>query len=631
MAVALAVAVSWPSWAHSGTVRVVPERPDARPASVEPPPAAGVAALARFAEARAPDLLSSLLGKAPPPAGLNQHFGIVGPDKTAIGDDTADQPSVWLNQADAARYRRIFALQDDGQWDKADAEIRWLQDRRLIGQVQRQRFLHPTGYHTSYDELRGWLKHYGDQAGAGRLYALAQRRQPAGAPPPPKPAVVERLSGELEVHALWRGVSSAHGRVPRGRTAVGRRPDLAASEPSDDDTFDHYRQLIADARYGDGDAESSDELAKIGGTGSRHASAHWQAGLAAWRQGAAQRAAQHFTAIAADPTASPWRLSAAGYWAGRAFDRMGRSTEARRWFARAARFPRTFYGLIASRRLGSDPGFVWQVPALTLRHIAALAAHPAGRRAIALLQVGQNDLADQELQRLHPHGDLVLTETLVAIADGAGLPGLALQLGNAVRPPSGGTYDALLYPLPHWAPGDGFQVDRALLFAMMRQESRFDPQSISSAGATGVMQLMPETAAVVADGQAFENRRERAQLLDPEVNLSLAQRYLVQLLGTDQIGSNLFHLAAAYNAGPARLMRWVRDQRGTDDPLLFIESIPYAETRGHVQKVLANFWIYRMRLGQGTVSLDAVAHGSWPVYTTLEGVNMQVADGAGQD
>jgi soluble lytic murein transglycosylase-like protein len=171
--------------------------------------------------------------------------------------------------------------------------------------------------------------------------------------------------------------------------------------------------------------------------------------------------------------------------------------------------------------------------------------------------------------------------------------------------------------VPRWTPKGGFTVDRALLFAMMRQESQFVAQVRSRAGALGVMQLMPATARSMA-ARAGLPAPDRGTLGDPELSLTLAQQYINHLLATDRIGNNLLLVTAAYNAGPGPIAKWMASDELRNDPLLFLESIPFRETRGYTERVLANYWIYRMRLGQPTPDLDALAAGNWPTYTALD-------------
>jgi soluble lytic murein transglycosylase-like protein len=125
------------------------------------------------------------------------------------------------------------------------------------------------------------------------------------------------------------------------------------------------------------------------------------------------------------------------------------------------------------------------------------------------------------------------------------------------------------------------------------------------------MQIMPETASfmtrISADGV-------RGRLRDPGYNLDLGQRYVTYLATLEQIDGNLLRLLASYNAGPGSLARWAPAVRDAGDPLLFIESIPIAETRAYVARVLAYTWTYAARLRLPTPALDELAAGAWPRY-----------------
>ncbi len=464
--------------------------------------------------------------------------------------------------------------------------------------------------------------------------AAGDENAPGDAPAESADAVAEKDKEKITVAPRSRTTN----RPRDDRNAVARVQDLLrAGKPgaalallSQDDIgrkldsvqYDRSRARIAAALYYSGEITQALSLASASAarSGDVVTDAHWIAGLAAWRLKQHDRAARHFDAMAAARPRSPWMAAAADYWAARAHARKGRAEEARVHLAAAARFPHTFYGLLAHRTLGGIGNLHWQTPELTGRHLKALADKPGGIRAIALLQAGQRDLAELELRRIHPRGDALAEQALVALAERAGLPALALQVGNAVTGPDGAPYTAALYPVPHWKPRDGFAVDRALLFAVMRQESRFDPKLVSSAGASGLMQIMPATAQHVQERNADigEADTNRSGLFDPATNMELGQRYLAELLNSPDIGSNLFLLTAAYNAGPGTLARWRRDMAEVADPLLFIESLPYAETRDYVEKVVANFWIYRLRLGQEIGSLDAVAAGEWPLYMAVD-------------
>ena len=157
-----------------------------------------------------------------------------------------------------------------------------------------------------------------------------------------------------------------------------------------------------------------------------------------------------------------------------------------------------------------------------------------------------------------------------------------------------------------------------MLHAFIRQESKFNVGVESHTGAVGLMQIMPATATYVAGGRDYSGPGGRMALSDPRTNLMIGQKYIGQLLNHRAVDNNLFALTIAYNAGPGNLSRWQRERQDITDPLLFIETIPYAETRAFVERVMSNYWIYSLQMGQPTPSLDAVAEGRWPIYTAMD-------------
>jgi soluble lytic murein transglycosylase-like protein len=240
-------------------------------------------------------------------------------------------------------------------------------------------------------------------------------------------------------------------------------------------------------------------------------------------------------------------------------------------------------------------------------------AYPEVRRALALVQIGQRRLAEHEFASLDARRDPGRALAVLGLASRVGLPATEIRLAYGLADGWDARYYASLYPVPLYRPRDGFQIDRALLFAFMRQESAFNPFAKSSAGATGLMQLMPATAAYITRDKSLADKKD-TRLSDPEFNLSLGQRYMAHLMAEPYIADNLMFLAAAYNAGPGNLKKWLAGPYGSEDPLLFLETMPSSETRHFVQQVMANFWLYRARLNQDAPSLRDIAQGRYPSY-----------------
>ncbi len=550
-----------------------------------------------------------------------------------------------LSGIDAARYQRIFALQKDGKWQAADAEIAALHNRILIGHVLFQRYMHPTAYRSKYHELAGWLARYSDHPEAGRIYRLALRRRPPGAKAPRRPVgpslslgpwSARNEGGESAAGRPARGLSKRERsvirevtrRVRRGKPtqALARLGRAHKAKPLSAAAYDAARVRVAAGYFYAGKEEKAFELASRSADRSRLTveSADWIAGLAAWRLRHIDVAGRHFEALGRSEVASPWNIAAGAYWAARSYLVGRRPEKVNPLLVIAAGHPRTFYGLLAARLLGKETGFRWRAPPLSQVDADLLLKMPAIKRVIALVRVARHDLADRELKGIFLSGREALGAALVGLANRLDIPATQLRLARSYADGGGRAFDAALFPMPPWEPEGGYQVDRALIFAFMRQESGFVVKAKSEAGAHGLMQLMPNTASYVANDRSLKGRGKH-KLLAPEFNIALGQRYLAHLLAERRVRGNLFHLAIAYNSGPSKLKRWLAKLPHGNDPLLFIESIPSRETRFFVERVLANFWIYRERLRQDTPSLDAVATGHWPIYLALDKKTFKVA------
>lgn len=431
--------------------------------------------------------------------------------------------------------------------------------------------------------------------------------------------------------ALWGKFRTALGKQPT--TQVARTVDtkeVAATLTVTD--HDRMRGTLAYALFVEGnDAEAIEWAEKaVARSGDRMSMALWAGGLAHWRQGRYDEARDWFARLARSSDSSPWLTAGGAFWASRAALRTGRPEEVSYWLNEAAKETRTFYGLTARRALGLPLSFAWEGDFLSAADSEALGRTPAGRRALALAQLGRVDNAEEELRRLYAVVDERTKDAIVRMADISGMASFALGLATYRSRTDEGSVsvtDAARYPVPLWEPEDGWRLDRALLYAFMRQESAFNPEARSVAGAQGLMQMMPATARLVAswDGNANGWLTGSKTVMVPEVNISLGQKYLETLLAQPEVDGNLFFAAAAYNAGPGNLAKWQKRVQYNDDPLLFIEAIPSRETRLYIERVVANLWIYSDRLGQPAPSLDHVAGGAWPRYVPGEQGSARVA------
>jgi soluble lytic murein transglycosylase len=286
-------------------------------------------------------------------------------------------------------------------------------------------------------------------------------------------------------------------------------------------------------------------------------------------------------------------------------------------YLRSAASGRDFYGLLARAVLGQPIAGGDAQIALENGAFELLMRYPGARRAIALVQIGLVVEPEREIRKLAARAAPELMATLVALAKSLDLPAAQMRLAQSLGRSDGRYGLTALFPVPTWRPASGYTLDRALVFAFMRAESGFDPRAESHAGARGLMQLMPATAQYIA-ARAELARPEGNALFEPETSIVFGQAYLEHLLQHAAIGDNLIYLAAAYNAGPGRVLRWQEVLAGNDDPLLFLESIPLREPRVYVKNLLSNLWTYRARFGQAQSSLEALARSRWPTYEALD-------------
>jgi hypothetical protein len=506
------------------------------------------------------------------------------PDETAMAIPRIEPPAgangVGLPQplapSEAAKVRRIFALHRRNQIPAAIAETARLSDTSLLGHILADRYLSQPA-RASAPALSDWLGRYADLPDACAIYSLLLKRLPAGAKPPPAPACAALASASDPMVA-----ETVTGAAKAARDAFLRGHDSAA-----------YRLGRAAFSRSDG----------------RDGQAAYVAGLAAWRGGAFVAARTLFEAASLADDAGPGLRAGAAFWAARAHVREAGGPgdqKWRPWMLRAAAEPQTLHGMLARRMLGMRLQASLLNPVLSQADVDAIGGTPQGRRAFALLQVGQNDRAEAELRQLWHIAQTPppLSRALLLVAAAAGLNDLATDMS--------GTADAatVTLPIPALHPNGGFWLDPALVYAVAHVESNFDSRVTSGAGANGLMQLMPKAVSMIWRHQ--ELPEIAAMLRDPGQNLRMGQQYLMYLSHKDLAGDDLLHVLASYNSGPGAVLHW--GNLSADDPMMFIETIPCDETRRFVQHTLMNMWLYAARFHTPAPSLDALASGEWPRF-----------------
>lgn len=313
----------------------------------------------------------------------------------------------------------------------------------------------------------------------------------------------------------------------------------------------------------------------------------------------ARTALGHFTKLE-ESARFPVTRARGAYWAGRAAEAAGDRKAAQGWYEKAAQIPVTFYGQLAADKLDASTRPAWpKTPTVT----------PAERRAFEQSELTRVARLMHELGEDEKVKPFILRQ--IAVAKTPSQHALAAEFGLAIDRPdlavsaakrSSQAAGVMLteYGWPTTEKVNGDQPERALIHATIRQESAFETQAVSRAGARGMMQLMPATAKAVAKSLGMPHTDSRL-LNDPGYNIQIGRTYLGRLI--DEFGGSYVLALAAYNAGPGRARAWMRDNGDPRKPHVdvvdWIELISFEETRNYVQRVIENLQVYRRVLGDG--------------------------------
>ena len=527
-----------------------------------------------------------------------------------------------LSPSDVRLYREIFADEEAGRFVAAKDRLAEVQDRSLVGYVEAAHLLSSKARRVPVKQLTAWLAEHDDLPVAARVRELAEeknaklrRRHRVAIESLPvihhrgggyeDTDIPDVLASDAGRAAQTQIQASVHAGQPQEAEATLNALIASGAAPGSD--IAHLSHRVAASYMAEGQDDGAVRVASAVTGYDRAAQPllDWDEGLANYRLGHYQESAEHFETLAQVGSVPNYTRSAAAFWAARAHMAAGDPLRVVTLLTAATREQPTFYGLLAEKILGQQSQATFSEPVLDAQSFEAMMQIPAAHRAVALWQVGQTEDLAGEMDRALTAIDLREGEAYAALARKLDLPNLELRACETAA--SRGVLLTGLFPVPRYAPTSGYHVDPSLVLAFTRAESHFRPNAVSNVGARGLMQLMPETAREM-DRAASEKRLD-----DPSYNLDLGQRYLSGLLS--QMNGNLVELAAAYNAGPGAVTRWM-GTRGAmmQDPLLFIESMPAAQTREYVKRVLTYYWMYARRTGEQAPTLDETAVGKWPKY-----------------
>ncbi len=340
--------------------------------------------------------------------------------------------------------------------------------------------------------------------------------------------------------------------------------------------------------------------------GADAADAEFYAGwLALTRMHDPKLADEHFARLLAVGT-SPITLSRAYYWRGRAAEAGGDMLNAQLFYGEGAQYQTAFYGQLAAAKAGITTISLGSDPVITAADHARFEDREPIRAARMIEEAGaKKTFARFVLALARTLPNAAEAAELVDLTRGYGQQFLSMKVGP-VAAHRGYILPIHGYPLrtPPTVPG---APEAAFVLGITRQESGFDPDVRSGAGAEGMMQLMPSTAAILARKLGYSYGA--ARLDDADYNMTLGSSYLGQLV--DRFDGSYVMAAAAYNAGPGRPSAWAAecgDPRSPSvDPVDFIECIPFSETHDYVMRVLEATQVYRARLAGGTARLTLAA------------------------
>lgn len=551
----------------------------------------------------------------------------------------ADLPQI-LSDVDASLYEQIFMLQDKEKINTAINVQNQVADKLLMNEVLYQRYISDS-YRTKGREIVEWMERYYDMPGATRMEKLAKIKQ-ATVRKAKVPSIMtgsesietaqsETWTAKKYTGATEKKINEFKRAIRSGSTKVAREilETRSFKKKLTESDYGRLAGRLAYIYYTNGEME----LAKKWGFVASDANSEyglWAMGLLYFKEEKYAEAQKYFSRILDLPQINNARKTEAAFWAGRAADFNGDRNTARKYWQVAAAYPMAFYGALSATMLGQKPEYEFFEQEVTDEDIEELSALKYGKKALALLQVGRKDRAEEYLKYLitSKASDRTL-HAINAVATAYSMPRVSIQAASVIKDRGILEIDddiiySAQYPLPDWEPMGGWSIDRALLLAITKQESNFRVSAKSGAGANGLMQLMPSTAKRVARANKVDITQ--MDMSNPEHNMFLGQQYIVDLLAHPSVENSIIKMLAAYNAGMGTMVKFEKSFY-TYDPLLYIESFPAYETRSYIKRVMSNLWLYRARLGQPLTSMEELADGNWPLYNSEDAyVQQQIAE-----
>lgn len=576
--------------------------------------------------------------------------------KRSILTQTYSTIPTLLSDIELKEYYEIYRLQNSGKYKEAKELIANLTNPLLSGYMDYLRFL-KDDYDPSYEELRSWLDKYHDLAVSESVYKMALKKaknslEKASLKSPRY--FYDRFVPIYLRHDLFAEVASSVDQIEinsvkpvdnnttkrlnaylkKGKTLSVKNmlTNPTVRRSLDRDTYDYYASILARSYFLDGEDKQAIEWGKkaIKRKPIVFIESYFYLGLSYYRLKDYDNAQYYFGYVFNNYKNIDSDIAAKGaYWYAKVSLLLGDIDTYYKALQVGSSYIYNFYGILSSEELGVTPNYSWQYIEFPTDSIIKLESYETGKRTFALLQLGLLDWAEQELiffatyetPLLPKEEENQLLEALMYIAQTTNMPALSYKLAG-----QNGKYyglSHLSYPVFFVDLKNGYELDPALLLAIIRRESNFFSGAESLPGAKGLMQLMPTTASSIIEKYNL-NYSVSEDLISPKANIDLGQKYLQILMSNPNANNNLIYVIAGYNGGFFNVEKWKEQtHRHPEDPLFFIESIPYYETRNYVKSVLTDYWIYQYKIGTPRYALRSLLEGEQPLYVAISKGDLQ--------
>jgi len=552
-------------------------------------------------------------------------------DKKSVDKfDSATKDFTVLSAKDIKTYKLLFKYQRALRRDKVAQLIPKLENKVLYGHLMAERLLHPKTK-ASYKDLKHFLDNYNDQHQASTIYKLANKRKPKSIKkthnkPAPRKNIAKYTNPDDALEKPRnKNVKNTNTRkqlISRVKYYTKKKKYVQAERILDsnknrkimgDSTYTKYGLRLTKALFNAKKYSDSYRVAQKISTLIRPMvhEAVWYEGLSAYNMGKYKTAANTFRRLASNVPGGSKYYSQSSYWAGLSYKKANKKSMSKVFFKQAAKNNYNFYGMIANEEIGKRPEMNWKEPKASRRDVNTLLKNNKIKRVIALAEIGEYDLAQKELRAVYASIPYGMDEALLKMSLDLNLSWNALTLSYNLLERRKQFLSGLYPDIKVWKPKRA-TVDYSLINAIIRQESAFSPSVKSSAGAMGLMQIMPGTAKHIRQKQG-KRVLPKSYVYRPGVNVKLGQYYIGYLL--EEFNGNLIYSIAAYNAGPGNVRKWISKGLADNGPAAFVEAIPFPETKKYVKKVMSNYWVYRDKFDQSKSTLRQIAGNHWPKDT----------------